>query len=94
MLADHDTFQAARDGWEGWHSGVLVLVGSEITLPNHGYVFVMGVPPANFEGLLSIRHGKAQPLLDKVARNGGLSMVMYPFLPHEQGWPYWGTPPV
>jgi hypothetical protein len=90
-LADHDTFQAARDGWEGWHRNVLLLVGSEITLPNHGYLFVLGVPQADFEGILSLRHGEARPLLDAVARSGGLSTVMYPFLPHGQGWPSWGA---
>jgi PHP domain len=29
LLTDHDTLQAREDGYEGWHHGVLVLVGIE-----------------------------------------------------------------
>lgn len=37
LLTDHDSRGAAREGFEGWHDGVLVLVGHEITT-RHGHM--------------------------------------------------------
>ena len=34
MFTDHNTLQAKRDGLEGWHSGVLVIIGYEINDDN------------------------------------------------------------
>jgi hypothetical protein len=34
MFTDHNTLQAKRDGLEGWHSGVLVIIGYEINDEN------------------------------------------------------------
>lgn len=31
LLTDHDSREAARKGYEGWHQGVLLLVGHEVT---------------------------------------------------------------
>ncbi len=89
VLSDHDTFQAARDGWEGWHEGVLLLVGAEISLPR-GHLLVFGVPQTTAEQIVAIRHGEVQPVVDLVNQNGGLGILLYPFLPNsKQRWRYW-----
>jgi hypothetical protein len=42
LLTDHDSLEAKRDGWEGWHDGVLVLVGVEVS-PRGGHYLAFGV---------------------------------------------------
>src|SRR5919109_2841300 len=42
FLTDHDTLQARRDGYEGWHQGVLLLVGLEISARG-GHFLAFGV---------------------------------------------------
>ncbi|HUX15651.1 MAG TPA: PHP domain-containing protein, partial [Phycisphaerae bacterium] len=31
VMSDHDTLRPRADGWQGWHDGVLVIVGTEIS---------------------------------------------------------------
>ena len=38
LLTDHDTLAAREHGQEGWHDGVLLLVGEEITPPESHYL--------------------------------------------------------
>src|SRR3954453_2211072 len=42
LLSDHDTLAARRDGWEGWHDGVLLVVGMEIS-PKDGHFLAFGL---------------------------------------------------
>src|SRR5882672_10719341 len=42
LLADHDTLGARRDGWEGMHDGVFLLVGTEVS-PKQGHYLAFGV---------------------------------------------------
>ena len=42
LLTDHDTLQARRDGWQGRHDGVFVLVGTEVS-PRQGHYLAFGV---------------------------------------------------
>ena len=42
LLTDHDTLAARRDGWEGDHDGVFLLVGVEVS-PKHGHYLAFGV---------------------------------------------------
>lgn len=42
LLTDHDTLGARRDGWEGMHDGVFLLVGTEVS-PKHGHYLAFGV---------------------------------------------------
>jgi PHP domain len=42
ILTDHDTLGARRDGWEGVHDGVLLLVGVEVS-PKGGHYLALGV---------------------------------------------------
>jgi hypothetical protein len=41
ILTDHDTLRPRDDGWQGWHDGVLVIVGVEITCPRRSHVVVL-----------------------------------------------------
>ena len=41
ILTDHNTLQAREEGWEGWHDGLLVVVGQEIT-NRYGHTLAMG----------------------------------------------------
>ena len=38
LLTDHDNLRAREAGQEGWHDGVLLLVGEEITPPSNHYL--------------------------------------------------------
>ena len=42
LLTDHDSLEARRQGWEGWHDGVLLLVGHEIS-PRGGHLLAFGL---------------------------------------------------
>ena len=42
LLTDHDTLGARRDGWEGMHDGVFLLVGTEVS-PKQGHYLAFGV---------------------------------------------------
>src|SRR5215210_2517958 len=42
LLTDHDSLGALHDGWEGWHDGVLLLVGHEVS-PRGGHFLAFGV---------------------------------------------------
>jgi hypothetical protein len=42
LLTDHDSLEARRDGWEGSHDGVFLLVGTEVT-PKQGHYLAFGV---------------------------------------------------
>lgn len=95
LLTDHDTLAARRDGWEGTHGGVLVLVGHEIS-PRHGHYLAFGV-----EHEISHDRRSAPEIAEAVRAAGGIGFAAHPFsngghmlvpglarriaLPH--GWP-------
>ncbi len=75
LLCDHNTLGARRDGWEGWHGGVLLLVGHEVTPPPpQGHFLAFGldreVPDKSRTG--------AQICAD-VVRAGGVGFAAHPF---------------
>ena len=73
LLTDHDTLAARRAGCEGWHDGVLVLVGLEIS-PADGHLLAFGVD----EEIAHDGRSEAE-LVDAVRRSGGLSFPAHPF---------------
>jgi len=95
LLTDHDTLAARRDGWEGLHDGVLLLVGTEVS-PKHGHYLAFGVEH-------EIPHAGRSPrdIAAAVRTAGGIGFAAHPFsrggtmlvpalarrvaLPH--GWP-------
>ncbi len=73
VITDHDSVQARRDGWEGWHDGVLCVVGLEIS-PRDGHLLAFGVSDA-------IRHrGLSETeICAAVQAAGGISFAAHPF---------------
>ena len=95
LLTDHDTLGARRDGWEGMHDGVFLLVGIEIS-PKQGHYLAFGVEEA-----LPHAGRTAGEIAAAVRAAGGIGFAAHPFstggrmlvpslarrivLPH--GWP-------
>ena len=95
LLTDHDSLDARRDGWEGRHDGVIVLVGTEVS-PKQGHYLAFGVDR-------EIPHAgrSALDIAEAVRQAGGVGFAAHPFsrggrmllpalarrivLPH--GWP-------
>ena len=100
LLTDHDTLGARRDGWEGMHDGVFLLVGTEVS-PKHGHYLAFGVAD-------EIPHAgrTAGAIVAAVRAAGGVGFAAHPFsaggrmlvpslarriiLPH--GWPALNAP--
>lgn len=95
LLTDHDTLGARRDGWEGRHDGVFLLVGTEIS-PKQGHYLAFGV-----EEEIAHAGRSAIQIAEAVRAAGGVGFAAHPFssgghmlapalarrivLPH--GWP-------
>jgi len=95
LLTDHDSLGARRDGWEGNHDGVFLLVGTEVS-PKQGHYLAFGVER-------EIEHAgrSAREIASAVRAAGGVGFAAHPFsvggrmlfaplarrivLPH--GWP-------
>jgi hypothetical protein len=95
LLTDHDSLGARRDGWEGRHGDVYVLVGTEVS-PKQGHYLAFGVDR-------EIPHAgrSAVQIAAAVREAGGVGFAAHPFstgghmllpgiarrivLPH--GWP-------
>jgi hypothetical protein len=73
LLTDHDTLQARRDGWEGRHDGVLLVVGHEVTSAE-GHLLVFGV-----EREIPHAGRTAAELCADAAAAGGLAIAAHPF---------------
>jgi hypothetical protein len=99
LLTDHDSLRARRDGWEGTHDGVFLLVGTEVS-PREGHYLAFGVRE-------EIPHAgrSAREIAAAVRAAGGVGFAAHPFsdgghmlypplarrvvLPH--GWPTLGV---
>src|ERR1044072_1991281 len=74
LLTDHDTLEAKRQGEEGWHDGVLVLVGEEVT-PAHGnHTLAFGI-----EREIAHRGLSGAEIAAAIRAAGGLSIAAHPF---------------
>jgi hypothetical protein len=74
LLTDHDTLAARDRGEEGWHDGVLVLVGEEVSprRENHYLAFDLERP---------IDHAGLTPagIVERVNEEGGFGFLSHPF---------------
>ena len=73
MLTDHDTLAAKRDGFEGWHDGVLLLVGVEVS-PHGGHLLAFGL-----EEEIDPRGKSEAEIASAVAEAVALGFVAHPF---------------
>src|SRR4051812_30094463 len=73
LLTDHDTLAARRDGCEGVHDGVLVVVGIEVS-PKHGHYLAFGVAE-------EVPHAgrTAAEIAAAVRAAGGVGVAAHPF---------------
>ena len=73
VLTDHDTLAAKRDGHEGWHDGVLLLVGEEVSPPRRDHCLALGVDDEIDNRLAP------EEVLRAIRAAGGLSFAAHPF---------------
>lgn len=71
ILTDHDTLAAREAGYEGWHDGLLLLVGYEIAPAKNHYLAL---------GTKVVVGSDAQPqeFIDAVKAAGGLGIIAHP----------------
>lgn len=85
ITTDHDTLAPLMEGKEGWHEGVLVLVGSEITT-KAGYYLAL-----NISQLPKGRGPEAH--VEQIKGQGGMSFIAHPFgFRHRWDWANWTLP--
>ncbi|HUG53137.1 MAG TPA: CehA/McbA family metallohydrolase [Vicinamibacteria bacterium] len=84
-ITDHNTLAAKE--WEGYHDGVLVLVGTEIST-TAGHVVGLGMPDPPFRF-----SGDARDAFDDVYLLGGHAFVAHPTSPRPDfRWTAWDMP--
>ena len=74
LLTDHDTLAARDQGEEGWHDGVLMLVGEEVSPRRENHYLAFGIErPIDHDGL-----SPAQ-IVERVTEAGGFGFLSHPF---------------
>jgi hypothetical protein len=74
LLTDHDTLAARDRGEEGWHDGVLVLVGEEVSPRRENHYLAFGLErPIDHRGLTPGQ------IVDRVNEAGGFGFLSHPF---------------
>jgi hypothetical protein len=76
LLTDHSTLQARADGFEGWHDGILLVVGEEIAPRFNHYLAFGHRQPVATEGHPS--RLTAQITIDQVQALGGIGIIAHP----------------
>ena len=74
LLTDHDTLQAKRNGEEGWHGSVLVLVGEEVSPMRGGHYLAFGI-----DRVIAHKDLDGYAIVDKVNEAGGFGFLSHPF---------------
>lgn len=75
IITDHDTLDAMKYGYEGWHGNLLLLVGEEIS-PKRNHYLALGI---NREIKGEQWRGDIQPLIDFVKKDGGIGIIPHPY---------------
>jgi hypothetical protein len=88
VVSDHGTLEAKREGWEGWHDGVLLVVGVDVTACR-GHSLVLGLDRCRdwFDA-------HPNEYLPEVERLGGRAFIAHPerndrgkLYQEPQAWP-------
>ncbi|MEK7845917.1 MAG: CehA/McbA family metallohydrolase [Nitrospinota bacterium] len=74
MLTDHFRLDAKRDGHEGWHGNVLLIVGEEIS-PRYNHYLAFNI----MEPIITSRYeDKPQRYIDMVNSQNGFGIIAHP----------------
>jgi hypothetical protein len=82
IITDHNTLQGLRDGKQGWHGQVLVLIGTEISTRAGHYLAL------NVTQEIDRNKMNAQQIIDEVNRQGGLGFIAHPYFKKAR-WRDW-----
>jgi len=93
VVTDHNALKAKSLGWEGWHNGVLVIVGCEISGKSSHCVAL------NVTDCRKMYKLPPPEYLRKIKSQGGTALVAHPkgtvkreFGFHIAGWDCWDNP--
>lgn len=94
IISDHDTLQAKRDGWEGYHDGVLIVAGVEIEPGTRTHLLGLGI-----DSIEGFEHMTGAECLERVKGRNGFSFLAHPEGAFRrnlgldlEGWQCWGHP--
>ena len=82
IITDHNTLRGLRDGKQGWHGQVLVLIGMEISARAGHYLAF------NITQEIDRNKMTAQQIIDEVNRQGGLGFIAHPYFKQAR-WRDW-----
>ncbi len=86
IITDHNTLKHLRDGKQGWHGAVLVLIGDEISTRSGHYLAL------NVHEEID-RYQPTQAVIDEVNRQGGFGFIAHPYVAkaHWSDWTVTGV---
>ena len=84
VITEHNTLQPLRDGKQGWHGGVLVLIGMELSTHSGHYLAL------NVTEEIDRQHLTTQEVIDEVNRQGGLGFIAHPYFKQAR-WKDWNA---
>ncbi len=84
ILTEHNTLQPLRDGLEGRHGAVLILIGMEISA-REGHYLAFGVTEE-----IDREHLTTQQVIDEVNRQGGFGFIAHPYF-QKKRWTNWSV---
>jgi hypothetical protein len=80
-LTDHDSLGPRDDGWQGWHDGVLVLAGVEVTCPRRSHVVVLDATH-----VAGLKFKPLRRLLFELQNQGATAFVAHAHPAHIMGF--------
>jgi len=77
IVSDHNSLRAKHEGWDGWHEGVLLIIGVEIS-SRKGHALALGLDDC-------ARHEHRHPdaYLPGIARAGAIAFLAHPERTHR-----------
>jgi len=94
LVSDHNVLKAKTLGWEGWHDGVLVIIGCEISPPRSGHVLALSIHDCD-----GMKKMSPPEYLRRVREQGGIAFVAHPsgneirdFNLNLASWKDWDNP--
>ncbi|MBI3330947.1 MAG: CehA/McbA family metallohydrolase [Candidatus Omnitrophica bacterium] len=82
VVTEHNTLRPLREGRQGWHGSVLVLIGMELSTRGGHYLALNVTEDIDRFKLTT------QQVIDEVARQGGLGFIAHPYFKKGR-WKDW-----